>query len=68
MTTISTENIAQMLGVTRKHVTNRLTKHPGFPAPVINVSQKVRRWDEEEVRRWVAGQSRRAAMSSDATR
>lgn len=41
---MNTADIAQMLGVTRPHVTNKLTKRAGFPAPVINDSQKTRLW------------------------
>jgi excisionase family DNA binding protein len=49
-TLLDTGGIADMLGLTREHVTDRLTKQPGFPAPVANLSQKTRRWSEVEVR------------------
>jgi predicted DNA-binding transcriptional regulator AlpA len=62
---IDTARIAEMLGITRAHATDKLTKRPGFPKPVVNLSQKLRRWDEAEVRRWVAVQSKREAMSSE---
>jgi predicted DNA-binding transcriptional regulator AlpA len=51
---IDTQGIAQILGVTRKHVTDRLTKGPTFPAPVINLSRKTRRWDRAAVMAWLA--------------
>jgi predicted DNA-binding transcriptional regulator AlpA len=52
--TIDTARIAEILGVSREYVTDRITKRPGFPRPVINVSRKVRRWSEAEVRKWAA--------------
>ena len=46
---LDTEGIASLLGCTREHVTDRLSKKPGFPKPKINLSQKLRRWDKDEV-------------------
>lgn len=37
--TIDTEGIAAMLGLTRQHVTDRLTKRRDFPRPVIDLSR-----------------------------
>jgi predicted DNA-binding transcriptional regulator AlpA len=51
---IGTLEIAQMLGVTRDHVCDRVVKAVGFPKPVINASQKMRRWSEYEVRKWAS--------------
>lgn len=67
-TMIDTGTIAQMLGVTRAYVTDRLTKRPDFPKPAIDLSQKLRRWNDGEVRRWIAAQSKREAMASEDTR
>lgn len=53
-TLIDTARIAQILGVTRVYVTDRITKRPDFPKPIINVSRKVRRWSESEVMTWAA--------------
>lgn len=61
---IDTGQIATMLGVTRQHVTNRLTKRPDFPRPALNQSRRLRKWKEADVWAWMrGGQSRRAAMS-----
>jgi predicted DNA-binding transcriptional regulator AlpA len=38
-----------MLGVQRRYVTDVMTKEPGFPAPVIDLSQRLRRWSEPAV-------------------
>lgn len=37
---LTTTDIAELLGVCRQHVTNRVTKRPDFPAPVVNLSQR----------------------------
>ena len=55
---LDTGQIAAMLGVTRAHVTDNLTKRPDFPAPVVNVSQKLRRWKESDIRQWLAREAR----------
>jgi hypothetical protein len=61
---IDTGQIAELLGVTRQHVTNRLTKRPDFPAPCVNRSRRMRKWKEADVWAWARGtQSKRAAMS-----
>lgn len=57
---IDTADIAAMLGVTRQYVTDRLTKQPTFPPPVIALSQRIKRWDRAAVVAWLA-QSKRAA-------
>ncbi len=46
---LDTADISRLLGVTRAHVTNRLTKRPDFPKPTLNVSQKMRKWRKDEV-------------------
>lgn len=51
----TTEHIATFLGLTRKHVTDRIVVQKGFPKPVINNSQRNRRWDAEQVRKWAQG-------------
>ena len=52
---IDTAGIANLLGCSRQHVTNRLTKRPDFPQPIINVSQKTRFWSLADVQRWMSG-------------
>lgn len=58
--TIDTARIAEILGCSRKHVTERVVKRPDFPVPKIAVSRKTRRWDEEEVRAWASPASRQS--------
>lgn len=52
---LDTAGIAQLLGCTREHVTNRVTKRPDFPPPIINVSRKTRYWSLADVQRWMRG-------------
>lgn len=47
--TLSTHDIALLLGVSREHVTNRIVKHPDFPKPIVNLSQRIRSWAADEV-------------------
>lgn len=61
MDLIDTAQIAAMLGVSRQHVTDRLTKQPSFPAPKIDLSQRLRRWDRADVLAWMMQQERKAA-------
>lgn len=46
---LDTADIAAWLGVTRAHVTDRLTKQPGFPKPAVNLSRRLRRWRRADV-------------------
>ena len=56
--TLDTQQIAELLHLKRRYVTDEVTKRPGFPEPVINVSRKIRRWDRESVLRWASRPSR----------
>lgn len=65
-----TADIAEYLGVSRPHVTDVLVKQPGFPAPVINRSARMRRWLASDIMAWASGSQAqsREAMSSDVVR
>ena len=63
--TLDTAQIAQMLGITREYVTDNLTKRSGFPAPSVNLSQKLRRWKASEVNAWIVQRSRPAMSAAD---
>lgn len=49
---IDASAVAQLLGVTRQHFTDRISKKPDFPKPVVNFSARSRRWRFDEVMRW----------------
>ncbi len=61
--TVNTAGIAKMLGLARTYVTDNLVKRPGFPEPVMELSQKTRRWRVKDIETYARPQ-RRAAMSS----
>lgn len=50
---IDTQQIAKLLGVTRAHCVNRIVKRPDFPAPAVNISQRLRRWRRADVLKWI---------------
>lgn len=63
---VDTAEIADMLDVTREYVTDKLTKRADFPAPIVNRSRRLRRWDRKDVEAWMAGKDySREAMSSE---
>jgi predicted DNA-binding transcriptional regulator AlpA len=53
--TWDTQQIAEYLQLSRRHVTEEVTKEPKFPKPVINRSRRNRRWDAAAVRAYVKG-------------
>ena len=46
---IDTKEIARILAVTRAHCVGRIIKRPDFPKPVINLTQRLRKWRKDEV-------------------
>lgn len=50
---MDTAAIAALLGVTRVHVTDRITKRVDFPKPYINVSRRLRFWRTSDVLAWM---------------
>lgn len=64
ITAIDTKGIAEIFGCSRKHATDRITKHPNFPKPIINYSQKMRYWNKEEVINFAMKDQRQSAPKS----
>jgi predicted DNA-binding transcriptional regulator AlpA len=56
---VDSEGISNMLGLSRAHVTGRLTKRPDFPQPIVNLSQRIRRWLRSDVESWVMGANKK---------
>lgn len=50
---MSTADIAALLGLSREHVTDRITKRVDFPKPFINVSRRTRYWRTVDVMAWL---------------
>jgi len=59
---LDTLGIAQLLGMTRDHVTKRITKRMDFPPPSTNTSQRNRRWRRADVLDFKAGKRWRRAV------
>ena len=53
---IDAGQVAQLLGVSRQHFTDRISKRADFPKPCVNFSPRSRRWRYDEVLRWRQGQ------------
>lgn len=49
---VDTAEMARVLGVSRRQVSERIVHEPNFPSPIIKISQKTRRWSLEQVLRW----------------
>lgn len=58
---LSTKGIAELLGLNRAYVTDNIVKRADFPRPVIDFSQKTRRWKKSDVLNY---RPKRAAISS----
>lgn len=52
---LDTAGIAALLGLSREHVTDRLTKRVDFPKPYINISRRTRYWRTTDVLKWMGG-------------
>lgn len=50
---IDTIEISRLLGVTRAHCVGRVIKRPDFPAPAMDLSQRMRRWRRNDVLRFM---------------
>lgn len=58
---LDTSDIASMLGVSTKHVRERLVHTPDFPRPTLALSQKMRRWDVQDISAWLEKQRKKCA-------
>jgi predicted DNA-binding transcriptional regulator AlpA len=58
---IDTRAIAGMLGMSTKHVRERLVRRPDFPRPALQLSVKTRRWDLADVQVWLEKQRKKCA-------
>lgn len=60
MTKLTATQVAELLGVSRKHFIDTISKRYDFPAPKIIVSRVTRFWDRDEVLKWAAKPKRAA--------
>lgn len=61
----TTADIAREFGVDRRTVTERWTKRPDFPPPVLRINKLLVWWSREDILRWASPQSRKAMSASD---
>jgi len=47
------EDIAKRLELRFEYVRDRLVKKKGFPRPALELSQKERRWNEDDFNLWL---------------
>jgi predicted DNA-binding transcriptional regulator AlpA len=64
---------SKIIGCSRAYFTDVISKKMDFPAPVVNISSRLRRWLESEVRAYSRGErferrANRAATSADVSR
>ncbi|WP_057206360.1 hypothetical protein [Acidovorax sp. Root217] len=55
---LNTADIAHLLGCRRAHATNRVTKLSDFPAPAIDLSERMRWWSFLKVQGWLLNRQR----------
>lgn len=55
------EDIASRLKLSANYVRDKLVKRSGFPRPAVELSQKLRYWDEADFDKWL--QSEKKKMS-----
>jgi predicted DNA-binding transcriptional regulator AlpA len=57
---IDITEIAQRLKLRRDYVRDKLVKTGDFPRPAINISQRIRKWEEEAIQAWLEKQKQGA--------
>lgn len=55
------DDIADLIGLPRPYVRDKLVKNPEFPPPAIRLSQRIRKWDRSSVRAWMDRQAKSLA-------
>jgi len=57
---IDITEIAQRLKLRREYVRDKLVKTGDFPRPAINISQRIRKWEEDAIQAWLDQQKQGA--------
>lgn len=55
---LTPQDIAQILRLPAR-TTSKIVRRASFPAPVVNESQKLRRWSRQSIEQWIVEQERR---------
>lgn len=61
---LDARGIADRYALSPKYVTDKLVKRHDFPAPVVDLTQKLRKWRATDVAAYLGKRQSRAAMSS----
>lgn len=54
-------DIAERLKLRRDYVRDKLVKTGDFPRPAINISQRIRKWEEQAIQAWLEQQKQGSA-------
>lgn len=58
---LTPQEIADILKVPLRQAKEKVLRSPGFPAPALNLSQKLRRWSRADVESWIERKARQNA-------
>ena len=58
---LTPQEIADILKVPLRQAKEKVLRSPGFPAPALNLSQKLRRWSRADVEGWIERKARQNA-------
>lgn len=61
MNLVNTSDISNLLGLSVRHVREKVVTAPHFPRPAVQISIKTRRWDMADVQRWLEAQRKKCA-------
>ena len=53
---LTVDDIATRVGESREYVRDKVVKRPDFPRPTLVLSQKVRKWNTDDIERWLRKQ------------
>lgn len=51
--------VAELLGVSRRNLVERISKRPDFPKPIVRISQRTVWWDPRDVLEWAKRTAKR---------
>ncbi|SEF31425.1 hypothetical protein ABL840_08940 [Variovorax sp. NFACC27] len=58
---IGTMDISERLNLEHAYVRDRVVKRPDFPRPALALSQKCKRWRQEDFEEWLKKQAKKQA-------
>lgn len=56
---LTIDDIAEMYKVKRTYARDKVVSRPDFPRPSLALSQKMKRWNREDVERWLLEQQKK---------